>query len=75
MLPRSVARNPIRVKRLQAGFTQRELADLVGNHPSRISYIERGIHPNSREIRAIAVALGCDPADLQPEGQVERRDG
>lgn len=56
--------------RLGKGLTQKDLARLIGVNSSRISEIEAGVFPGSRErLVALADALGCTCDELlRPKG-------
>lgn len=54
----------VKSQRKKAGFTQEELARLSGLSQSTISDIERGRNESSREVHAIALALGVTVEDL-----------
>lgn len=67
----------LRTHRRQWGFTQRELARLIGRGgPERVSDVERAkARPNAAEILAYSVLFGESPGDLFPalyEGVEER---
>lgn len=51
--------------RLNAGMTQKELADAIGVDQGRISrYETRVVKPGVRMLQRIAEALSCSPVDL-----------
>ena len=51
--------------RLQANFTQEELAERAGCHRNYIGLVERGErNPSLTRLLAIAIALGIDPSEL-----------
>jgi len=55
-------------RRLRAGLTQQELADLAGTTQTTVARIERdAVEPEVTTIRKLARALGTTPADLIPE--------
>lgn len=55
----------MRRRRLEAGLSQEALADRCGLHRTYVGSVERGERNISIDnMEAIAVALGCDPADL-----------
>lgn len=57
----------IRIFRLRAGMTQRQLGGLIGRTEGAISRWEAGERsPRANELPAIARALGVSPADLLP---------
>lgn len=67
----------LRTHRRQWGFTQRELARLIGRGgPERVSDVERTkARPNAAEILAYSVLFGVPPGDIFPalyEGVEER---
>jgi transcriptional regulator with XRE-family HTH domain len=56
----------LRVRRLQAGLTQAQLAD--GTTRSAIAWLERGLHRTSLDaINRVVVALGCEAAMLNEQ--------
>lgn len=55
----------LRELREEAGLSQMALAEAAGLHATYISGIERGLRNVALvNIRQLAVALGCEPADL-----------
>lgn len=55
----------IRLARLRAGYTQGELAQVVGMHQGSISQIELGSYlPNLYLAKKMAEALGCSIDEL-----------
>ena len=62
--------HPLRVYRVGAGWTQRELADLAGVNQFTVSRLERRLHtPNLTTAEAIARALGRPVDAVFPPGQ------
>jgi DNA-binding Xre family transcriptional regulator len=53
-------------RRLESTLTRRELAEKVGISVARIDQLENDTNPGVRpdSLRAIAEALGCEPADI-----------
>lgn len=57
--------HPLRAKRRAAVMTQQELADASGVARNTILSIELdGQSPTPKTIRALALALGCEPREL-----------
>lgn len=55
----------IQCRRLDKGWTQRDLADVVGVSHQTISRIESGTRePRASMIRRLAVALGCEVGEI-----------
>lgn len=55
----------LRAKRLEAGLTQKRLAELAGVSLSYIKYLENGpTEPSRPYLMAVAKALRCKPNDL-----------
>jgi len=51
--------------RIDKGWSQRQLAKLIGLRQSTISSIESGrVNPNDVERQALALVLGCKPEQL-----------
>ncbi len=74
--PRNRKKSPVRIafgkilrqRRLDLAFTQEELAERAGIHPTYLGSAERGERNVSIEnIVALARALKCSPKDLFPE--------
>lgn len=60
--------NPVKLARIRAGLTQRELSKETGIKEGTISYIEQGHHkPRPKTLWKIARALGMDAAELSGE--------
>jgi transcriptional regulator with XRE-family HTH domain len=58
----------IRSRRVEMGFTQEELAEKAGLHPTYVGSVERGERNIALEnIIALARALKCSPKELVPE--------
>jgi len=56
---------PLRMRRLALGLTQREVASSAGLSLNEVSRLERGKHgPRLSTIQALAGALGCDAAAI-----------
>ncbi len=66
-MPRVVT--PLRLAIVESGRTQREVADEIGLHESRLSLIVNGLHCDDRTRDAIAAALGRNVSELWPEGE------
>ena len=60
--------HPILIRRNDDGLSLRALAALCGVHYVKLHYLEHGARPRPDELEAIARALKCEPADLQPGG-------
>jgi transcriptional regulator with XRE-family HTH domain len=58
---------------LEAGVTQKHIADATGISESRLSFIVRGLHADDDTKQAIAGVLGERVADLFPEPAAEGR--
>ncbi|MFE4939909.1 helix-turn-helix domain-containing protein [Streptomyces sp. NPDC056649] len=57
----------LRRRRIEAGLTQKALADLAGLSKGHISGLERGLAGASAPaLSRLATALTCDVADLMP---------
>lgn len=55
----------IKQARVEAGLSQGDLAKRIGVSRQRVSQIEEGCHtPQSRTIKKITDALGCEAVDL-----------
>ncbi|MBV8942596.1 MAG: helix-turn-helix transcriptional regulator [Solirubrobacterales bacterium] len=63
--PTSVALPSLVHWRVQRGFTQAELAELIGVRRATVARIESGKPALVKTARAIAEALGVEVADLQ----------
>ena len=63
--------NPIAVRRVSAGLTQEQLAELVGIKRAQIALLEAGkCYPRKNTAQKLAQALGCSPGELiQWEGE------
>jgi transcriptional regulator with XRE-family HTH domain len=59
--------SPLRLYRLIAQLSQRELADLSGVSREAISHIERGRRARRHTMIALAEALDVEPRNLFPE--------
>lgn len=60
-----ISATKLRALRIQAGFTQLELANLANLTPAQVSRLENGWHhPNRRTVEQLTVALGCRFSDL-----------
>ena len=56
------------MKRFECEFSQEELAEYAGIHPTYLSCIERGeSNPTFEKLIALARALKCSPKDFMPE--------
>jgi len=56
----------IKIKRIERGITQWELAKMIGIHPTTMSLFETGkIKPSKETLEKIAKILGCSPEELQ----------
>jgi transcriptional regulator with XRE-family HTH domain len=56
---------PLKVYRVAAGLTQRQLADIAGTYQEHLSRLERGTTaPVQEEKDALAAALGVPPEAL-----------
>jgi DNA-binding XRE family transcriptional regulator len=62
----------IKMVRVQAGLSQRQVAKLAGVSPTTISFIDRGAVPELRVQLAIAKALDATPEQLWPSTPQER---
>ena len=60
----------LRRRRLEKGWTLKDLSDRVGLSQRTLSLLERGVRePRPTTISALAQALDCAPVDLmEPEG-------
>lgn len=57
--------NPIKEKRLEAGFTQKELAKRLRVNQSFVAKIERPVYnPSKQTLLKVAKALGCRVEEL-----------
>ena len=57
----------LRQRREQRGLTQRQAAEQLGVSQKTVSNWESGLsNPDHEGYQALAVAYGCDPADLMP---------
>jgi transcriptional regulator with XRE-family HTH domain len=63
--------HPIRIARLSAGLSLRDLGTLSGVRFTRIWQIENGLRASDRERQLIAVALGVPVADLVVESEAK----
>jgi transcriptional regulator with XRE-family HTH domain len=65
---RKGAKHPLRDYRIRAGYTLKELADVIQMSPSYLSRIEGGSRRlNSDILETLSQALSCRPADLLPQ--------
>lgn len=63
--PRRTNDSPIARLRMERGFTQGQLAEMVGCYPKDISRWETGErNPGTKSLIALAKALGCSIEDL-----------
>jgi lambda repressor-like predicted transcriptional regulator len=62
--PGSVDTNPVRVARLKAGVSLRQLSRLTGLSKALIGNLEAGRYLTAMESIQIAKVLGCEPEDL-----------
>lgn len=59
----------IKRRRIEAGLTQNELAELLGKNRVTVSNWETGkVAPSIKALREIAELFGCSIADLFAEG-------
>lgn len=64
---RKRSRHPLREKRIRAGFTLEELAELTALSPSYLSRLESGSRRlNADVLQKLALVLSCHPGDLLP---------
>lgn len=54
-------------RRVQAGFSQEELGDLIGASRTHVNLLEQGVHAPRHLAPRIAEALGGEPTDYLPE--------
>lgn len=55
----------LRLRRIEAGLNQDDLAARTGLNQSYISLLERGLRePTGKTLKILADALGCEPRDL-----------
>jgi transcriptional regulator with XRE-family HTH domain len=63
----------LRLRRIEAGLNQDDLAERTGLNQSYISYLEHGLRePTARTLKILADALGCDPGDLMRKRSRQR---
>jgi putative transcriptional regulator len=61
-------KNRVRQVRVEAGLSQRRLADAAGISRTTLIKLERGERtPTPSTILALSIALSCSPFDLAPE--------
>ena len=55
----------LKIKRIEKGMTQQELADLVGIRQNLLSYYETGANfPRKKILDKLAAALDCEVKDI-----------
>lgn len=58
-------RNPLAMRRVAAGLTQTQLAELAGVKRKQIAMLEAGqVIPRRNTAIKISQALGCEPEDI-----------
>ena len=58
-------RNPLAMRRVAAGLTQTQLAELAGVKRKQIAMLEAGqVIPRRNNAIKISQALGCEPEDI-----------
>jgi transcriptional regulator with XRE-family HTH domain len=63
-----IDKEKLRLKRIRAGLTQPQLAELAQLHPSHVSLMERGKRGTSpKTLNILAGILGCDITELMPD--------
>jgi transcriptional regulator with XRE-family HTH domain len=57
---------PLKLAILEAGVTQKSVAEKAGMSETRLSHIARGLHPSNDEAVALADAIGRTVDELWP---------
>ncbi len=58
-------KNPLALRRVAAGLTQTQLAEMAGVKRKQIALLEAGqVIPRRTTAQKIAQALGCEPEDI-----------
>ena len=71
--PRLHSPDKLRLKRIEAGLNQTDLAQVAGIQQSHISKLERGVSDTTaKSLARIAKALGCPITDLLAEHELAK---
>ena len=63
-----IDKEKLRLKRIRAGLTRPQLAELAQLHPSHVSLMERGKRGTSpKTLNVLAGILRCDITELMPD--------